>query len=426
MATYSLTLRENLGRKLTINEIDDNFKYLDEKRQATSITYNELLDLANSDNLKVGTFYLITDFQMAHYIQYSGSGPGDEEIHLGEIEPMLVLSDSVNSISTNIISTVYPQDRITYGFTFSDREWDAVLGQSTGVITSREDTLLKLKRDFDWRNIIFRRWETISGGGTYSSILNTGFDYQDFSPFAPDSFDCYIGSPLYFGPGLGTGYWLDNTIGKQSTSQMNIKLAYGNNIEGAFDTNGKIEYFIGNNVSEDVIYNSVDYIIGNNVKRIDTNTGENIGSNDGADLIIFNNRCGSIGGNEFSGIIEKNNVFFIQGNTSTELNCRIWENFGIELQDNTNFVEIDGNKFNFLKGNDFGGNSFKTSVLNSFSDNVVDANIQNNNFLTSIYGKTFTPTAGMQSTNPSITLYDTIDGDVEQVLSGGTFSFIPF
>jgi hypothetical protein len=30
MATYSLTLRESIGRKLTIGELDDNFLYLED------------------------------------------------------------------------------------------------------------------------------------------------------------------------------------------------------------------------------------------------------------------------------------------------------------------------------------------------------------------------------------------------------------
>ena len=143
-----------------------------------------------------------------------------------------------NKVDTKIESTIYPTDIITWKPFFQDREWDAVLGQSTGVITSREDTLFKIKRDFDFRNIIFRRWETINESGIYDSVLNTGFAYHDYPPFTTSgdgSYNCYIGSPLIANSIFGIPYWLDNTIGKQSTSFMNIEYAYGNNIEGFFE-----------------------------------------------------------------------------------------------------------------------------------------------------------------------------------------------
>lgn len=392
------------------------------------VTYEELMSLRSNGSLIKGSYYLVTDFQTVTYIQFSNS-LGSEEIYEGTIEPMIVQAVSNSELATEIWSTVHPTDIITWKPDFEDREWDAVLGKSTGVITSREDTLLKLKRDFDWRNVIFRRWETINGSGVYDSYLPTPFSYQDFPPFAAnDSFDCYIGSPLIAAASFGIPYWLDNTIGKQSTAQMSIKLAYGNNIEGYFDNNGTIEYCLFNKVAEDFIYNTITYVINNDVFKIDTNYTGNIQNNSGGtgSLKIENNICGSIDGNIFDGEIMKNNVIAIQDNTSTQLNCLIWENQGIEIQNNTNFVDIDGNKFNFINNNDFGGFSFKISIGNSFANNVIDADIQNNNFLTTISGKTFTPTASMQSTNPSITTYDTIDGDVEQVLTSGTLTYIPF
>jgi hypothetical protein len=46
--------------------------------------------------------------------------------------------------------------------------------------------------------------------------------------------------------------------------------------------------------------------------------------------------------------------------------------------------------------------------------------------MTAIQGKTFTSTAGMQNFSPSVTLLDAVDGDVEQILSGGVLSYVTF
>ena len=250
-----------------------SFCYEVKKCSRIEVTYNELVSLINTNSLIPGNTYVITDFQTVTYIQYSGSGIGNEEIYKGDIEPMLVHAVAPNKVDTKIESTIYPTDIITWKPFFQDREWDAVLGQSTGVITSREDTILKLKRDFDFRNIIFRRWETVNGSGIFDSFFNTGFAYQDYPPFTTSgdgSSNCYIGSLLQFSAGFGIPYWLDNTVGKQSTYSMNIKFAYGNNVEGYFDTNGEILYCFLNKVSGNFIYNNVDIYLNNNVATLDT------------------------------------------------------------------------------------------------------------------------------------------------------------
>ena len=87
---------------------------------------------------------------------------------------------------------------------------------------------------------------------------------------------------------------------------------------------------------------------------------------------------------------------------------------------------IENNIINFITDTDFGGKTLKDSSGNSFRNNIIDQDILNNNFLASIYGKTFTPTAGMQSINPSVTLWDNTSGDVEQILTAGVLSYVSF
>ena len=91
-----------------------------------------------------------------------------------------------------------------------------------------------------------------------------------------------------------------------------------------------------------------------------------------------------------------------------------------------NNKNIENNIINYITDTDFGGKTLKDSSGNSFTNNIIDQDILNNNFLASIYGKTFTPTAGMQSINPSVTLWDNTSGDVEQILTAGVLSYVSF
>ena len=99
-----------------------------------------------------------------------------------------------------------------------------------------------------------------------------------------------------------------------------------------------------------------------------------------------------------------------------------------------NIKSVQSNQFS----DDFLGNigvSFVENQINgTFEDNnfsflyqnVVTGDIYQNLFMTGIGNKTFTSTAGMQAFSPSVTLLDAVDGDVEQILSGGVLSYVTF
>jgi hypothetical protein len=337
------------------------------------VSYSELTTLLNNNELIPSSYYLINDFQTVTYIQFSGGGIGSEDIHTGTTEPMIVQAISSSGLSTNIISTIYPTDKITWKPIFNDRDYDAVLGQSTGVITSRYDTLLKLYRDYDWRNVIFRRWETVSGSGVYNEYTDTGFAFQDFTPFnlALDNFDVSVGSGLELGQiNLGLPYQLDNVVFQLDCAVSKVSI-------GAVST-----------FQETFAVNNIDILIeqlcryeftNNNIKYVQSNQFEGD---------VQNNTLIEISSNDISG------VFF--GNIGT-----------IFLENN-----IDGN---------FNNNNFSFLY-----QNVVTGDINQNLFMANIQSKTYTSTAGMQAGSPSVTLLDAVDGDVEQILSGGTLSYVTF
>lgn len=336
------------------------------------IGYSELTTLLNNNELIPSSYYLINDFQTVTYIQFSNS-IGNEEIHTGATEPMLVQAVSSSGLSTNIISTIYPTDNITWKPFFNDRDYDAVLGQSTGVITSRYDTLLKLYRDYDWRNVIFRRWETVSGSSDYNNYTDTGFAFQDFTPFnlALDNFDVSVGSGLEVGQiGLGLPYQLDNVVFQLYCTVSKVSLGAVSTFQNTFDVN-----------NIDILFDQLCLLefVNNNIKYVLSN--------------------------QFDGDVISNTLVEL---SESELSDDFLNNTGTFFINNS----IDG--------------TFQDNNFSYLENNIVTGDIYRNLFMAGIENKTFTATSGMQAGSPSVTLLDAVDGDVEQILSGGTLSYVQF
>ena len=188
------------------------------------VNYTTLLTLINTNGLTPGQSYQFA-MTTAHYIQFSGP-LGSEQIHVGTPEQLVVIASSANTLQPQAYSLSYPQDIIYYQAVFADRDYDAVLGQSTGVIYYREDyqfdVSLSNSRDYDLRNVIFRRWETNSGSGVFDSITDTGFAYRDSNAFSVGSGLCAgtkISSPGQSAPYIGYPYQLDNFVMDSSTGK---------------------------------------------------------------------------------------------------------------------------------------------------------------------------------------------------------------
>lgn len=474
-------IRKCLGIKST----GDSDKFLNQKGEwknvsssqlIIEVTYSELLNLISSNSLDQDTNYLITDFKTVHYIQYSAPLT-HEEIHVGNTEPMIVTAVSNNELYHEIESTIYPEDKITWKPIFNDREYDAVLGQSTGVITSRYDTNFKIGRDYDWRNVIFRRWETTLGVGDFTSYTDTGFAYQDFPPFAAGlAADSKVGSPLLLASNFGIPYQLDNVIFIGQCGLNFIELGYActftnvvfnnkigmiidilhqgqmrNNNFGEYSSNSvtgtirenNIQTISNNSISGDFRMNSFaefeDNTIGGDVNN---NIGTSWYSNTIGGGIVENN-INIFAGCDFSGGIVNNNIQYFGVNEGGSMNhCNFtWFNDNHSSPNCTfesnNISRVSSNSFDPStlyfgnnKGSIFQDNSlfgdFNNNDFDNLNGNNINGSVNNNKFLANIIGKTFTPTASMSSLSPTITLKDTTNGDVEQVLTGGVLSYTSF
>ena len=101
----------------------------------TEVTYDQLVNLIQSSELREGLHYLLSDFRTKFNI-YLGA-VASEDIHQGNVEPLLLTAISRNKLSPVAHSATYPKDIIRYDVTSSLCE-DGITTRP-GTITFRMD-----------------------------------------------------------------------------------------------------------------------------------------------------------------------------------------------------------------------------------------------------------------------------------------------
>ena len=357
---------------------------------AVNMTYAQLIAAIGSNSLITGQLILLTDYATSYYLQYSGalpSGIGGEQVNVGAVEPLLLTAISSNEISMVAESISNPQDLILYLVSVPDGDYEYAAVSGKGCIVKRIDRDLNISRDYDWRTILFRRWETVIGNGNFWSftpVAGAAFiDTLCFGSQVVNKASVNVGSPLSLSVAFGIPYWLDNTvIDFVNVLLVNIGVAFGN----TFRSNGVGAQIMGgceiastlnsivsvssfaNNRFDNFIVNTIvstlAQSVGNNT--VSSFGGNTIESSQGNIVsIIQNNICSKIDSNTGS-IIQKNNIptYNINGNV-----CDI-------IADNTNTGDIDGNSCNNIESN---------SNTGDISGNVCD-NISNNTNQGYIFG----------------------------------------
>lgn len=129
----------------------------------SSITYNEgtysqFVADAGNGVLTPGRWYLMTDFQTC-YDQPNYNSIGESittgNYKTGTTEPILLLATSTTGFSPTVYSTLYPQDKISYDFTWNTTEVTA--SPAKGRITERIDEKDN-RADYDFRAVQFIRY----------------------------------------------------------------------------------------------------------------------------------------------------------------------------------------------------------------------------------------------------------------------------
>lgn len=306
------------------------------------ISYSDLLALYQGESLTPGQLYRITDYKTCHYIQFTdsnGDGTGnDEEVHEGSVEPLIVLAVSSTSLSLNAYSELFPNDNIQYVITLADRVREYAASVGKGCILRREYSLNGYQRDYDFRNVVFKRWETTPSSNVFDSWLPVvgstpvTVNAQGSELTAPN---VKIGSILSIAAALGIPYQLDNIV---ITAGVNFAATTINNgfggtflVDGGFNevdvwglnkvggsfSGNTIGQFSSNLISGNVTSNEVTNVSDNIIGALENNISVNISQNQLiGSSIIADNDCPEITGNTCKSI--QNNVAAEINNNSNE------------------------------------------------------------------------------------------------------------
>jgi uncharacterized protein YerC len=126
--------------------------------------------LANS--LIVGNKYIITDYET-----FAGSG----------VETLVLTATSVDTFDVRVQSVDFPKDLLNYDIAGTD-------GVGTkGLIGYRKDTVNNLSTYYDFRTILFTRWETAPGSGIFTVLTDNGGASQQFLTFGAGCYNISIG-----------------------------------------------------------------------------------------------------------------------------------------------------------------------------------------------------------------------------------------
>ncbi len=132
--------------------------YIDEGLAITRGVNKGIFNIAYENSYSVGGYFL------------------GGEYTVGSVEPLIVQAVSNNSISNQVLSTIYPEDEILYGLK------DLIQGATKGRIQFRKDTKLVISTYYDWRVVKFRRWfDTVVNG--YISLVDNGQVFEDYLTF---------------------------------------------------------------------------------------------------------------------------------------------------------------------------------------------------------------------------------------------------
>jgi len=139
-----------------------------------SVTYSELVDMISGSTLSQGSFYFISDFKTCYdrpeyYANGDAKLSGATTYVEGEVNPIIVLATSSNTISSTAYQPAYPNDRIQYDWTWDQTE--ITLGAAYGRITERIDEYNN-RTDYDHRTIEFIRFAIYDKGAKISGLLS--------------------------------------------------------------------------------------------------------------------------------------------------------------------------------------------------------------------------------------------------------------
>jgi len=392
-------------------------------------TYSELYDKITASTLSIGSYYLITDFRTCYDqpdYNFAGSAITTGNYKQGPIKPIVVLSTSANTISNIAYQPTYPNDKITYDWTWNQTE--ITNGPAKGRITERIDEFNN-RTDYDHRVVLFRRYdnyyykENNIAEGTIELIENTGEVIGTETLFSNYNVGDHIAIPntnvTFFEvvsisgdtsmvvsgltiPAVSSGasFYLAQKDGL-TYKQNNISVQYTEHPTFLFDDETIISNYIGD-VAIFRNWSEHDFLLPNNV------FGENVIGNRIGNEFINNTFNSDVEHNVIGDQFENNTIYNDEDFTDNQIgvnfrnnlivcddfndnvigddfyNNKIFDNsdfinnqIGVGFNDNTIYDNFEDNKI---------GNGFYSNVIDgSFNDNSIGNEFNNNEIFTKFY-----------------------------------------
>jgi hypothetical protein len=411
----------------------------------TQDTYSGLTIASSTSNLVVGQYYLMTDFQTCYdQPNYTNEGIAitTGNYKTGTTEPILLLATSTTGFSPTVYSTIYPNDKISYDFTWDTTEVTA--SPAKGRITERIDDRNN-RADYDFRAVQFIRYQAFFSEDYYigtlsidasGNVVGVGTDFtNDFSVgqilgVKSPSYANLIGGFAYYEiltiPSFsamtvtGTTFYPQNTVFYSRGRAGSIRSPFQCNIQTesytgfteyyTFNANQNFNTYLGDN------QNYSNFILSNNVFLNGNYENMTFGGNvvgNTFDNSMSNTSCGAF----FQKNIITNNfdentigpVFQYNFIDCDMVGNTVVGNFEYNMLGDSDGQDFDNNqvgwgfRHNFLTfsdsdfsdnviGNDFyenlihysfgrnvtGDNFYNNKIINSFDDNQIGNGFNNN------------------------------------------------
>ncbi len=421
-----------------------------------SIPYSGLTNLINTNGLIPNSSYLITDFKTCYdtpeyYVNGNAKGSGEIDYRQGNVEPIIVLATSVNSISSTAYQPEYPKDRIQYDYDFSST--NTTSGVAYGRISERIDEYNN-RTDYDHRNISFNRFQSynkdskltgfldsynsgtgiVTGNGTlFSGEVSTNdvllFDYQGPRGFKVVSIDSDTQLTVVVDPSFGssinfTGGLIDLYKTTSTGNYDEYKEVYvGQKNEDDWDSyttfnlnGGSIHNYVGDyskfylqevgSTSGFMLANNVFY--GNNIysntigDRSYNNTGRYWFVRNTIAGRFYNNTINQSGfysnniGEYFSNNIIKDSVYtntIAEGFNNNIIENNFYDNtIGVYFENNHTYSQFNKNIIsNSCANNNIYSDFYENKIGLYFNENVIGdlGNLGNFNFYRNVIGNNF-------------------------------------
>lgn len=286
-----------------------------------STTYDELVNDISLNNLEIGKYYLISDYQTIYdeidYDSFSNIKLSLNTITSSNIEPLLCLALDTDIISTEVHSPLYPNHKIKYDINLNATYYNNA--PTKGTIIERVDDKNN-RSPYDFKEITFKRYKVNPSDTLYLSFNDTGNDSISSFTFGDDCYNNYISEYRDINGDLVLNNIVINSFSSNNIFNdmcMNITLSqycnnnrisensmyniigdFGqNNIFGPgfqFNTIGNL--FSNNTIGSEFQYNFTNNIFQNNILR------NNIGNIIFPSNFVNNYICNSFNSYDISGL----------------------------------------------------------------------------------------------------------------------------